>query len=43
MAARSEEEDMVTSKSYRTTSQNACIDDMVVAGKAGSSGESIYQ
>jgi len=43
MIARSEEEDMVRSKSCHTTSQNACIDDMVVTGKAGGSGESIYQ
>jgi hypothetical protein len=43
MTARSEEEDMVRSKSCRTTSQNGCIDDIVVAGKAGSSDESIYQ
>lgn len=43
MTARSEEEDMMRSKGCRTTSQNACIDDMVVAGKAGSNGESIYQ
>ena len=43
MTARIEEESMVRSKSCRTTSQNACIDDMVVTGKAGCSGESIYQ
>ena len=43
MTARSEEEDTVRPKSCRTTSQNACIDDMEIAGKSGSSGENIYQ
>ena len=43
MAARSEGDDMVRSVRFRTTSQKLVFDDTVVAGKAESGGESIYQ